>query len=103
LTILEALLKNAVEAVGQTAEPKVSVGARRQGEFLAFTVSDNGRGMDEKVQRHAFEPLFSTKGMVGVGLSLTTVMALVTRHQGEVKIFSSPGKGATFEFTLNLN
>jgi signal transduction histidine kinase len=103
LTIFEALFKNALEALGQTPEPRVVVGVKRQDEFLVFTVSDNGCGMDEKVQRHAFEPLFSTKGQVGVGLSLTIVMALVTRHQGEVKVASSQGRGSTFEFTFSTN
>jgi signal transduction histidine kinase len=58
--------------------------------------------MDEKVQRHALEPLFSTKGKVGVGLSLTTVLALVNRHQGEIKIVSSAGRGALVEFTWRI-
>ena len=101
-TILEALLKNALEAVSQSRDPKIVVRAGESGGFLTVSVEDNGRGMDDKVLRHAFEPLFSTKGKVGVGLSLTTVLALVNRHQGKIKINSSAGHGAVVEFTWRL-
>jgi signal transduction histidine kinase len=101
-TILEALLKNALEAVAQAPEPRIVVRASLREDYLGLSVEDNGRGMDEKVQRHALEPLFSTKGKVGVGLSLTTVLALVNRHQGEIKIVSSAGRGALVEFTWRV-
>ena len=101
-TVVEALLKNAIEAVAQAPEPRIVVRASLGGEFLSLSVEDNGRGMDERVQRHAFEPLFSTKGKVGVGLSLATVMALVHRNHGQVKITSSAGRGALVELTWRL-
>ncbi|MDR1111710.1 MAG: hybrid sensor histidine kinase/response regulator [Deltaproteobacteria bacterium] len=102
LSILEALLKNALEAVAQSPDPRIIVTAGRRGEYLDFSVRDNGRGMDERVRRHAFEPLFSTKGQVGVGLSLTTVMALVTRHLGQVDVVTGPGQGCQVKFTYKL-
>jgi signal transduction histidine kinase len=102
LTIFEALLKNSVEALGQAKEPRISVSASRKDDFLSFAVKDNGRGMDDRVKRHAFEPLFSTKGQVGVGISLSTVMALVTRHLGEIRVESRPGLGCQIHFTYKL-
>jgi signal transduction histidine kinase len=103
LTILEALLINALEAVTQTLDPLIAVNLETQDRSLSFTVRDNGRGMDEKVQKHAFDPLFSTKGEVGVGLSLTTVRALVVRHFGEISLSSAPGQGTTVTFTYNVS
>jgi signal transduction histidine kinase len=102
LTIFEALIKNALEALAQSPEPRLIVSAHRDKEYLSFTVRDNGRGMDDRVKRHAFEPLFSTKGQVGVGISLTTVMALVTRHLGQIKVESQPGQGTLINFTYKL-
>jgi signal transduction histidine kinase len=102
LTIFEALLKNSVEALGQTKDPRIIVSASRSDDFLTFTVKDNGRGMDDRVKRHAFEPLFSTKGQVGVGISLSTVMALVTRHLGQIQVESEPGQGCQIQFTYKL-
>jgi signal transduction histidine kinase len=103
LTILEALLTNALEAVVQAPAPLIMVALERANpDFLRFTVRDNGRGMDEKVQRHAFEPLFSTKGEVGVGLSLTTARVLVIRHSGEIFLKSSLGQGTSVAFTYHV-
>jgi signal transduction histidine kinase len=101
-TVLDILLKNSIEAVGRSPDPRIVVRAGVDGEMLTMSVEDNGRGMDERVRRHAFEPLFSTKGKVGVGLSLTTVLALVNRHQGEVKLTSEAGRGALMELTWRL-
>jgi signal transduction histidine kinase len=102
LTILEALLTNAAEAMVQTQDPRLLVTVEKLGNFLKFVVRDNGRGMDEKVQRHAFEPLFSTKGQVGVGLSLTMVRALVDRHSGEIHLESALGQGTAVDFTYHV-
>jgi signal transduction histidine kinase len=103
LTIFEALLTNALEAVAQTVDPLISVGVELEGDsLLRFSVKDNGRGMDEKVRRHAFEPLFSTKGEVGVGLSLSTVRVLVDRRFGDISLESSLGKGTTVVFTYHV-
>jgi signal transduction histidine kinase len=102
LTILEALLTNAVEAVTQASAPRILVAVEKTGSVLRFQVSDNGRGMDAKVLRHAFEPLFSTKGQVGVGLSLTTVRALVDRHSGEINLSSTLGEGTKVVFTYHV-
>ncbi|MDR0550047.1 MAG: hybrid sensor histidine kinase/response regulator [Deltaproteobacteria bacterium] len=103
LTVLEALLINALEAVAQTPSPLIMVGVEKVSDSqLRFTVKDNGRGMDDKVLRHAFEPLFSTKGEVGVGLSLTTARALVIRHNGEISLNSSLGQGTSVVFTYHV-
>ncbi|MDR1608465.1 MAG: response regulator [Deltaproteobacteria bacterium] len=102
LTILEALLTNALEAVIQVENPRIVVNLEKTAASLKFEVKDNGRGMDEKVLRHAFEPLFSTKGQVGVGLSLTTVKALVDRHSGEIRLTSVLGQGSSAVFTYHV-
>jgi signal transduction histidine kinase len=102
-TIFHALLMNALEALIQCDEtPTVTVVARRQGAYLAAEVTDNGRGMDLRTQLHAFEPLFSTKGQVGVGVSLAIVQSLVLKHKGEVRAVSAPRKGTTVKFTYFL-
>ncbi|MDR1577478.1 MAG: hybrid sensor histidine kinase/response regulator [Deltaproteobacteria bacterium] len=102
LTILEALLTNALEAVIQTPQPRILVNVVKDQASLKFEVKDNGRGMDDKALRHAFEPLFSTKGQVGVGLSLTTVRALVDRHSGQIRLNSTLGEGTSAVFTYDV-
>jgi signal transduction histidine kinase len=100
--IFLALLQNALEAVLHTDEPRILVAGETQGKRLELTIRDNGRGMSEEVLRLAREPLFSTKGEVGVGLGLSLADALVDRHGGSLEIKSEPGAGTTVRVTLSL-
>jgi signal transduction histidine kinase len=100
LTIFETLFKNALESMPPSKEdPTVIIDIGKNGPYLAAEVRDNGRGMDDRVMRHAFEPLFSTKGLVGVGVSLAIVRSLVLKRRGQVSCESEPGKGSVFRFT----
>jgi hypothetical protein len=66
-----------------------------------FSVEDTGIGMDEATRARAFEPYFTTKAAdKGMGLGLSTVHDIVTRHGGHVDISSAPGRGATLTVTL---
>ncbi|MDR1921969.1 MAG: response regulator [Candidatus Adiutrix sp.] len=100
-SILEALLQNALEAVMETPEPRILVqGEAAAGGRLELLVRDNGRGMSASVLRHAIEPLFSTKGEVGVGMSLSLVSSLVIRRGGVLTIDSSPGAGTAVKMAF---
>ncbi|MDR2611419.1 MAG: response regulator [Deltaproteobacteria bacterium] len=99
-TVLEALFRNSLESLASVQEsPEITLAAEREGSRLVFEVRDNGRGMDAKILRRAFDPLFSTKGQVGVGVSLAIVKTLIQRHRGEIAIRSEPGKGTAVRFT----
>lgn len=101
-SIMEALLQNALEAVLAAEDPRVLVLGEKNGQDLEITVKDNGRGMSESVLRHALEPFFSTKGEVGVGLSLSLVSSLLLRHGGDIKLRSIPGAGSTVKLSIPL-
>jgi signal transduction histidine kinase len=65
-------------------------------------ISDNGPGMDAKVQRRIFEPFYTTKGP-GTGLGLSVSYYIITRnHNGSIGVKSQPGKGAAFTVKLPL-
>jgi signal transduction histidine kinase len=100
--ILLALLQNSVEAVTNTDAPRILVAGEINDHCLELTIRDNGRGMSKEVAGRAREPLFSTKGEVGVGLGLSLADALVERHGGSLEIKSEPGAGAAVRVTLPL-
>ena len=60
-------------------------------------VRDHGPGMSEQVQRHAFEPYYSTKGEHGTGLGLAQVYGFMLHVGGEARIESRPGAGTTVQ------
>jgi two-component system cell cycle sensor histidine kinase/response regulator CckA len=71
------------------------------GDYLVLTVQDEGRGIDQEVQRRMFEPFFTTKGAgEGTGLGLATVYAVVQRHGGAIEVESAPGAGSSFRVFL---
>ena len=71
---------------------------------VEITFTDDGAGMTEDIQRHVFDPFFTTRrSQGGTGLGLHIVYNLVTRQLGgRIVLQSSPGRGTTFKITLPL-
>ena len=83
-----------VEDLVQVGDSKLS-----QGRYVCLSVSDNGRGFDERVARRMFEPFFTTR-LAGTGLGLATVREIVLDHDGVIGVQSEPGRGSRFEIWL---
>ena len=101
---LVALLINACEAMAP-GEGVLEVTTRRLGNPLRpgveIRVRDNGMGMDAETKARIFEPFFTTKeGEKSLGVGLTVVMNIVTRHGGEIEVDAAPGQGTTFTLRL---
>lgn len=74
---------------------------REPGPYVVITVSDTGTGISSEVQSKMFLPFFTTKDSdKGTGLGLSTVSAIVTAHNGFLKVSSEVGKGTLFEIWL---
>jgi len=70
---------------------------------VGYFVRGNSIGFAEHEAAAAFLPfkrLASLSGFTVSGIGLTTVKCIIERHGGRVWAESTPGKGATFNFTL---
>jgi PAS domain S-box-containing protein len=71
------------------------------GDYVAFRVADNGRGMPPEVLARAFEPFFTTKAPGrGSGLGLSMVYGFVQQSGGHLHIDSRTNLGTEVELFL---
>jgi signal transduction histidine kinase len=118
------LLKNAIEAVGDSGE--VTVRARRRSavaaasadsaatglvdyrgvcdsapEVVDIEVHDTGPGIPAEVLPRVFDPFFTTKDVgKGSGLGLAITHGIVEQHGGCIAARSEPGRGSSFFIRL---
>ena len=97
--VLINLIKNAMYAVKDITEPRISVRAHyTQNGRCEIQVIDNGSGIPPEIMEQIFIPFFTTKeNGSGIGLSLSR--QIMKNHGGSIEAVSLPG--ATV-FTLTI-
>ena len=93
----ENLLVNALKYATESPQPRIEIGARREGDELRFFVRDNGPGIAQEYHERIFQ-LFQrldSRG-AGTGVGLAIVKRVLEFHGGRVWVESAPGQGATF-------
>ncbi len=93
-----ALVTNAAQAVPKGGKIRVSVD--REGDAVVLTVADEGSGMTPDVEARAFEPFFTTRPGVGIGLGLAIVQGIVDRLGGRISLATETGRGTTVTVRL---
>ena len=70
---------------------------RRDGRFVAVSVTDTGSGIPADMLEAIFEPFFTTKDVgKGTGLGLSQALGFAKQSGGEINVTSTRGEGSTF-------
>ena len=69
-----------------------------EGNFVRFSVKDDGSGIEEEDLRKIFDPYFSTKSKETVsGLGLYVSYGIIKAHHGIIDVTSKVGEGTQFD------
>jgi signal transduction histidine kinase len=86
---------------------KITVGAKRAGDFVEMYVLDQARGIPKSEQERIFEKfarvqIGTTGNTKGLGLGLAYCKLAVEGHGGKIWVESELGKGSRFAFTIPI-
>ena len=71
------------------------------GDYIQFTISDTGQGIEKNKIRYIFDPFYTTKKPgEGTGLGLSMVYGIVKNAQGSIEVQSKINVGTTFTLFL---
>jgi two-component system sensor histidine kinase/response regulator len=108
--VLLNLIGNAVKFTAHGSVTVRAVVERIEGErsVVRFSVTDTGPGIAPEVSEYLFEPFrqadqSTSRRFGGTGLGLSISRRIVELMGGRIGFDSSPGRGATFWFTIPFN
>jgi signal transduction histidine kinase len=99
--VLYNLVLNSCEAVVPETG-RIHVGLNEVQGGVEIRVSDNGRGVPEKIRGQLFEPFISHGKENGTGLGLTVVQKIIQDHGGDVIVEKTSAEGTVFRLMLPL-
>ncbi|MFZ5994798.1 MAG: hybrid sensor histidine kinase/response regulator [Thermodesulfobacteriota bacterium] len=98
--VIVNLIFNAIEAMPGGGKIYISTQSNERGVFIK--IRDTGIGMPEEFKNKAFDPFLTTKGPTNSGLGLSVSYGIVKRHDGNIEIESTEGKGTTVSIVLPI-
>jgi PAS domain S-box-containing protein len=112
--IIMNLVNNAVEAISGSiaingnnvvAVPEGAIVFRtyRRDNHVVIEVSDNGPGIAEEDLQHIFDPFYTSKKKLGMGVGLSICHGIVEEYHGSIKACNAPEGGAVLTIELPVS
>ena len=106
------LINNSVEAMagiseskdngktGETFDREIAVTSNLRKDNIIIKVSDTGPGIPKKDMKYIFDPFYTRKKKMGMGIGLSICHGIMEDHKGSIEVGNSPEEGAVFTITL---
>ncbi len=98
--IMLNLIRNSNDVL--TGNGEINITLENTNDKLKLTFEDNGPGISADIINDIFLPFFSTKTKTGthLGMGLSIIHSIITKHEGNITIGRDIGKGAQFLIEL---
>ena len=100
--VMANLIDNAIKYSNEGGV--ITVSAKQKGDFIDFTVTDQGIGMPASVVKNLFQKFYrshrSRETVAGSGIGLYISKAIVESHGGTIAVRSAEGEGSTFTASI---
>ncbi|WP_225445673.1 ATP-binding protein [Paenibacillus arenosi] len=99
------MIRNAIDAIVEVAHLRkgsIQIHAVKEGKYVAVTIRDNGKGMDERTLERLFDPFFTTKNE-GTGLGLSVSYRIIRNHGGVIEVDSQQEEWTQFVIRLPIS
>jgi signal transduction histidine kinase len=108
------LVNNAVESITSAPQSrekleqsaqigsKIRIDTHNRNEEIIITVKDNGPGISDNDLGKIFDPFFTRKKNMGMGVGLSICHGIIEDHKGVIYANNAPEGGAVFTIRLPL-
>lgn len=94
--------KTAIFSEKKNKKGKIDIATIRMKHNITIKVGDNGPGISREDLEHVFDPFYTRKKKMGMGVGLSICHGIVSDHSGRITVINKKEGGAMFSIVLPI-